>query len=238
MTTQLTLDILPQPDDSTCGPTCLQAVYRYFGDHLPLDRVIDEVPVLESGGTLEVFLACHALRRGYSATIYTYNLHVFDPSWFLPGGPDLEDRLLQQASYKHSRKLNIATSGYLEFLKLGGQLRFEDLTISLIRKQLKRALPILTGLSATYLYRAIREYGNNIEDDVRGIPVGHFVVLFGYDKESRTVQVADPYLKNPVSNSNYYSVDIGRVLGAVLLGVLTHDANLLVIEPGKHKRMK
>ena len=29
-----------------------------------------------------VFLACDALRKGYSATIYTYNLMVFDPTWF------------------------------------------------------------------------------------------------------------------------------------------------------------
>ena len=32
---KLHLDILPQPDDSTCGPTYLHAVYRYWGDVLP-----------------------------------------------------------------------------------------------------------------------------------------------------------------------------------------------------------
>ena len=36
---------------------------------------------------------------------------------------------------------------------------------------------------------------------------------------------------NPVSNNHYYRVSIARLLGAVLLGILTHDANLLVIEP-------
>ena len=32
--------------------------------------------------TLAVLLGCHALRRGYEATIYTFNLQVFDPTWF------------------------------------------------------------------------------------------------------------------------------------------------------------
>jgi hypothetical protein len=29
---QLVLDMPGQPDDSTCGPTCLHAVYCYHGD--------------------------------------------------------------------------------------------------------------------------------------------------------------------------------------------------------------
>ena len=30
-------EIQRQPDDVSCGPTCLHAVYRYFGDELPPD---------------------------------------------------------------------------------------------------------------------------------------------------------------------------------------------------------
>ena len=74
--------ILPQPDDATCGSACLQAVYAFYGDELPLDEVVRGVTPLDTGGTLAVYLACHALRRGYDATLYTYNLHMFDPTWF------------------------------------------------------------------------------------------------------------------------------------------------------------
>lgn len=237
MRTRLHLDILPQPDDTTCGPTCLHAVYQYFGDDVFLAEVISGVRTLEAGGTLAVFLACHALRRGYSARIYTYNLHVFDPTWFAPGGPDIRERLTVQMRSKAVPKLQMATRGYLEFLNLGGELRFEDLTTGLIRKYLKRSIPILTGLSATYLYRSMREYGESDEyDDVRGEPAGHFVVLCGYDKEERTVMVADPLLPNPVSNSQYYVVCIERVLCSILLGIVTHDANFLIIQPGKGLR--
>ena len=60
----LDLEIELQPDDATCGPTCLQAVYRYYGDLESLEDVIAEVPQLETGGTLAANLAIHALKRG------------------------------------------------------------------------------------------------------------------------------------------------------------------------------
>jgi len=234
MTTQLMLDMLPQPDDITCGPTCLHAIYRYFGDPIPLRQVIEDNARAESRGTLAVFLANHALQRGYSARIYTYNLHVFDPTWFALDSAGIIEKLRAQMLCRKGGGLLRASKAYIKFLELGGELRFDDLTISLIRTYLKRSLPILTGLSATYLYRMARENPENEQaDDVRGEPVGHFVVLSGYDKETRSVQVADPYGQNPVAESHYYWVNIGRVLGAILLGVLTHDANLLIIKPRK-----
>lgn len=233
----LDFSILSQPDETTCGPSCLHAVYRYYGYDIGLDQVIQEVRNLEGGGTLDVFLAIHALRRGFSAVIYTYNLTVFDPSWFRSGRSDLRDRLVAQMKVKDDPKLHVATKGYLEFLDLGGELRFEDLTTSLIRKYLKRSVPIITGLSSTYLYRSPREVGEKgLEDDIRGGPAGHFVVLCGYNREERTVLIADPFSPNPFSERHKYLVNIDRVLCSILLGVLTYDANFLIIRPDRPPR--
>jgi hypothetical protein len=77
---ELEFEMLAQPDDTTCGPTCLHAIYRYHGREVPLRQLIDEVPKLETGGTLGVLLALDALNRGYQATIYSYNLQIFDPT--------------------------------------------------------------------------------------------------------------------------------------------------------------
>ncbi len=232
MKTRIALDMLPQPDDSTCGPTCLHAVYRYFGDDINLTRVISEMHYLEEGGTLAVQLACHALERGYRAKIFTYNLQIFDPTWFEPGAPDIKERLKNQMKHKKGGKLSTATRSYLRFLKLGGILKFEDLTTGLIRKYLNRQIPILTGLSATFLYRSAREFGADSEyDDIRGEPAGHFVVLCGYDRNERNVLVADPYIQNPVSGSSLYEVNIDRLVCSILLGIITYDANFLIIQP-------
>jgi len=238
MKTDLKLSILPQPDDTTCGPTSLHAVYRYFGDLVELDEIINEVITLPSGGTLAVYLACHALRRGYSADLFTYNLHFFDPTWFTLPAYDLRAKLLAQATLKKDdQRLHAAARGYIDFLSLGGTLHFEDLSRNLIRSPLRKSLPIITGLSSTYLYRTMREYGpHGLDDDLRGEPTGHFVVLSGYDTDRRTVDVADPYHKNPVSTDHHYTVHIDRVISAILLGVLTHDANFLIIQPKHHKK--
>jgi hypothetical protein len=190
---------------------------------------------LDDGGTLAVYLASHALRRGYRATIYTYNLQLFDPTWFSTPRPDLSAKLKSQLLHKHSRpRFEMVTKAFLDFLGLGGELRFEVLTAALMRSYLYKSTPIITGLSATYLYNSAREFseGNNqVYDDVRGDSMGHFVVLAGYDRKERRVLVADPMMPNPLTTTQYYEVGIYRLLCAIILGVLTDDGDLLVIQP-------
>ncbi len=234
---ELPLKMLPQPDETTCGPTCLHALYRYWGRQQTLDEVIARTGKLERGGTVAVFLACDALRQGFEATIFTYNLTVFDPVWFQKD-VSIRERLQRQlAEKKHDQRVQEVTPGYLEFLSLGGQLRLNDLSRYLLRGLLRRGLPIITGLSSTYLYRTMREYGpEDIPDDVRGRPGGHFVVLAGYDRPERTVLVADPYGPHPYGPSHDYWIKIDRAVAAILLGIVTHDANLLVIHPRRKSR--
>lgn len=241
---RLRLEMLPQPNDTTCGPTCLHAVYRYFGDHLPLDTLIHEVGQLEQGGTLAVFLGCHALRRGYDVKLYSYDLQVFDPTWFREDRDvNLEEKLLAQMEAKASPRLHTATIAYIEYLRLGGKLRMGTLSIELIRRYLKKGIPVLAGLSSTFLYNEMREYcpenpppGKSVlADDIRGYPAGHFVVLCGYDPERRTVLVADPLEANPFTRDRLYALDIDRVFSAIMLGIVTYDANLLIIRPRNQK---
>ena len=234
MSTPLDLHIQAQPDDVTCGPTCLQAVYGYYGDRISVERVIDEVEPLENRGTMAVLLGHHALERGYHATLYAYNLDVFDPSWFVTSEVDLRERLESQARVKSSTMLQFVTRAYLRFLELGGSLDHRELNPDLLVELLARG-PVLTGLSATYLYGCAREVeadGRLQYDDLLGEATGHFVVLYGYHPGTREVLVADPLRGNPLSGEHqHYAVGIDRLLGAIMLGVLTYDGNLLLLEP-------
>lgn len=240
----LNLDIGPQPDDSACGPTCLHAVFRYYGDDCTLDEVLESVVRVRADdtnypGTLAVMLGNAALRRGYQASLFTFNLQVFDPTWFdgsdAPGDPKLLEAKLRaqmQAKAGLDPRFAPATNAYLEFLDLGGLVRFRDLSSGLLASSIRAGYPVLTGLSATYLYRCAREFGPNDDyDDIRGIPTGHFVVLHGYEARGRAVTVADPLADNPGFESQRYTVPMSRLVPAIMLGVLTYDANLLVIEP-------
>jgi hypothetical protein len=230
---RLNFQILSQPDYTTCGPTCLAAIYGYHGDQADLTKISREIRQLNTGGTLGVFLANHAIRRGYSATIYTYNLQVFDPTWFGKGRALLREKLLDQLVERSDDKIRLASRAYVEFLELGGKLQLADLTPKLIRKFLNKGLPVLTGLSSTFLYRAMREIPpQQDDDDIRGEPSGHFVVVYGYDRVGKKVLVADPLLPNDYAGTEqYYEVDISRLVNSILLGIITHDANLVIIKP-------
>lgn len=239
MESKLALSIQAQPDDTTCGPTCLQAVYGYYGDAVSLPSVIAGVTTLPGGGTLAAYLGCHALDRGYAARLYSFDLTVFDITWFGSPDVDLVRKLAEQLRYKTEPRLREATSAYQAFLGRGGEIRFEDLTAGLIRNILKRDRPILAGLSATYLYRTPRErdgHGQTVYDDIRGQPSGHFVVINGYDAVNRTTHIADPLLPNPISRSQYYEVTLNHLVCAVMLGIVTCDANLLVLSPKRKSR--
>jgi hypothetical protein len=232
MRVEIPFDILAQPDDSSCGPTCLHAVYRHYGDEVPLDELLHSVPRVDSGGTLGVLLGSHALERGYESVVYTFNLQVFDPTWFALEPLPLRAKLEARRGHVRDPATRAAAQAYMRYVELGGQVRCQDLTAALIRRYLKKGQPMLAGLSATYLYGTPRELGEPMRyDDVHGEPQGHFVVLCGYDAHERQVVVADPLRPNPLSHGPRYRVSIDRLVCAMMLGVLTYDANLLIVRP-------
>ncbi|MGK0303662.1 MAG: hypothetical protein ACI89X_004560 [Planctomycetota bacterium] len=229
----LPVSIGRQPDDVSCGQTCLQALYAYYGRRVSRRKLMASVPSLDEGGTLGVTLALDALSRGFQARMVTWNLLVFDPTWFEPGAAPLPERLRMRARAKRrNRKLSTTALAYADFADAGGQIEFRDLTPALIIDSLQRGVPILTGLSATFLYRECRQRTSDDKaDDLRGDPVGHFVILTGYDPKQRTVLVTDPLHPNALSDVHTYPITMDRLVGAIYLGVLTYDANLIMIEP-------
>lgn len=229
----IALEMLAQPTESTCGPTCLHAIYRHFKTDVSIDRVIAEIPEHEDGGTLSVNLALHALKRGFRATTYSYNLRVFDPVWRHLEPPELIDKLRRRIRCLNDPKLIRTHELYVQFLEYGGRLKFHDLTPDFLLRLLVKGAPILTGLSATYLYQHVRELPDSTDDDITGDPTGHFVVVNGYDPDSLEVVVTDPYLDNPFSPKGTYRVDVHRFINAVMLGIVTYDANLLIVTPAR-----
>lgn len=217
-----------QPDDVTCGPACLAKVYSFYGYDRPLDGIIDETPRNRDGGTLAVNLGISALRNGFRPTIYPFGLRVFDPSWWRLSRRTLARKLVQRHATVRSKRERQAVMAYISYLKLGGRLAFREPAAHVLVSILRGGDPILTGLSATYLYGTKREHHDRY-DDIRGEPAGHFVVVCGYYPKSRRFVVADPFTHVPMSKSGRYSVKAERLIAAILLGDVTYDANLLVL---------
>lgn len=233
----INLTINTQPNDETCGPTCLHAIYRYHGLDISLDETIEGVERSLSGGTLGPLLGKHALARGFNVTIYVNNLNIFDPTWFKQSKASSEvliSKLKSQSKFKKSKAFTQVMNAFMDFLKLGGNIRFKTLDVKTLKKHFDKNTPILTGLNCTYLYRSSRECftseGESYFDDIRGEPCGHFVVLCGYDEHHKLIVVADPYRTNPFTQDNYYKVSSTRIINAILLGASTYDAILVVIE--------
>lgn len=227
-----TFSILPQPTNTTCGPTCLHAVYEHFGHKIDLATVVNSVRMNTWGGTTAVNLGINALESGFDAEIYTCDLTLFDPTWFRSGRPvDLEQKLLAQLKFKTDPATAEVTEAYLKFLKLGGTLYMEDISLQLIRSYLDADRPIIAGLSCTWLYQSSRELPDTTEDDLRGQPAGHFVVLYDLDSRAREIAVADPYRGHKLSTTHCYRAPVSRLVGSIMLGVLTFDAKLLIVSP-------
>ncbi len=46
---ELDFDIARQPDDISCGATCLHAIYRFFGEAIDFAEVVSGIPTLAEG---------------------------------------------------------------------------------------------------------------------------------------------------------------------------------------------
>jgi hypothetical protein len=226
-----------QPDDVTCGPTCLRKVYAFYGLQVGLDEIIASLERNEDGGTLAVFLGISALRRGFRARIYSYDLRIFDPTWARLSPAELAEKIHARIPFLTDAKRLRAAQAYLHFLRLGGEIGFAELTPALLKSIIDREHPILAGLSATYLYRYSRERWDPItrkpvDDDVRGDPTGHFVVVSGYEQWGRRLVVLDPFEQIPIEpGDEKLVVDADRLTNAILLGDVTYDAVLLEVWP-------
>jgi hypothetical protein len=228
----LKVQIESQPDYTTCGPTALHSIYRYYGDPITLQAVIDETPKLPGGGTLGVHLSVHALRRGYEVTTWLCNVRHMDPTWFKQP-TDVLAKLKARAEAKglfQDPRYGPAMEAVEQYMTLGGKLVWGDLSPDLIAKQMANGTPLLTGTNGTYLYQSARETDAG-EDDVRGESFGHFIVIGGYRSSDQTLPIADPLLDNPAYGTKYYRVSVHRLIGAIFLGVGSDDGNLMLIKP-------
>ena len=59
-----------------------------------------------------------------------------------------------------------------------------------------------------------------------------------YDRATRSVLVADPLMPNPLATEQLYELNIDRVVNSILLGILTYDANLLILQPKKARQRR
>ena len=221
----------PQPTETTCGPTCLETIYKHLGFYEKEEDLFDRIDTNEDGGTLGVHLGTDALKQGFDVTIYTHNLNVFDPTWFQLKQKEIVQKLRTQSKSSKDSKTLFASSSYADFIEMGGKIYFKDLNSSFLYDLLHSHGPVICGLSSTYLYHCARERDSDLKyDDIEGVPQGHFVILSGIKKDLSQVFLADPFENNPAYKEQKYWVNLQHFINSVLIGVITYDANFILIQ--------
>lgn len=235
MSEPLKIHIEHQPDDVTCGPVALQAVYKYWNDIISIDKVIDEVECIDAdGGTTDALLGLHALQRGYSVCIYPSNLNIFDPTWGTGHKADgfITSRLKERIKYAPDAKTRRVIDAYIRFTEAGGEICIRNLD-DILEYYLKcNCYPTICAVSSTALYNCSRDlFDGNVShpDDTYGDPCGHFVIATSMDDVNKKVEIADPYAYGDIGNN--YTVDFGWLMKSIYLGVSTFDGSLISIKP-------
>ena len=113
-----------QPDYTSCGPTSLLAIYNFYGDRVTSEELLKTIPQFEEGGgVFGVMLGIDALKRGYKVLLYSFNLNIFDPTWFELPMNDIKNKLKQMLELrKMEPKRYNAVKSAVEFIELGGEL--------------------------------------------------------------------------------------------------------------------
>ena len=68
-------------------------------------------------------MGSHALQRGYECTLYTFNLHVFDPTWFVLEPLALHASLEARREHVGDQRARDAIDASMPYLELGGEVR-------------------------------------------------------------------------------------------------------------------
>jgi hypothetical protein len=178
----------------TCGPSSLQQVMAYYGKKMKLGDIIKDIPMFMDG-TYLAYLAKYAMEAGFKPLIITYNVDIFDPTWFRLSRKSLIKKL---RSRSRIRKLDInirrGCKSYVDYLESGGKLSFNFTTTEIIKKYLKKKRPIIVRLSSTILHDRKRlDLNKDKRDDISGSPGFHFVVVSGY--KNGKFLIVDPQKK-------------------------------------------
>jgi hypothetical protein len=63
-------------------------------------------------------------------------------------------------------------------------------------------------------------------------------VISGFEENKGLVYLSDPMEPNPLGKGSVYSVNFTRLINSIMLGIVTYDANLLIVEPRRKKKIK
>lgn len=197
-----------QPTNTTCSPTALSMLLRYYGEEFNVADISAKVPQVknekgEDCGTINQQMATWCISLGFDVVLYTADVQVIDQSWSKLTSTEVVERLEARKSGFKVPSLgelwnNAYCQAYIEFIRSGGELHIANaITSKLLYKMLEKG-PVLPCLSFDTLYGIGRTINigekETKPDDVNGKAWNHSVVIYGNDEQGNFL-VADPWEK-------------------------------------------
>ena len=187
----------------SCIPACLQAVFRYYGESITQEEImeISENPEL---GIALVEAGIFSLEHNYKPLIVTNNIDIFDPTWCRLDSSKLKLNLKKRAEFVDDLS-RFMIDKYIHFLNLGGEINFETISPILIKKYLSTSTPIIIELASTFLYKLAKSsHPGGFDDAVRGQIEGHGVVVAGFNKQDEFLIIDSNSKKGPSKTGVYW----------------------------------
>jgi len=160
---------------NTCGPSSLQQILAYYGIEMDLKKIMRNVKIYKGGFAFMSDLATYVKKLGFDSKIICYDASIVDPTW-----SELSKRKIIQKLVKRFKFEKNGIKKLIKFLKVNGKLEIRIPTKELILSYLKKKVPPIICLSSTILRGKSRRYKGKY-DDIKGNPIGHFLVISGYD---------------------------------------------------------
>ena len=201
--------------DSTCGPSCLVAIYESLGEKVDKQTILNELNISDSDYTYLPQIARHMLKRNLEIKLISPNSYVFSPEWAQLSREQVITELRDWIVLNAKNEWLLTAIHSLFFLEEGGTVEITDLTTELLDSHLDAGWSLLCLVEPSWLWGK-RKIAKKAEyDSVRGNADGHFIVV--YDRTETEYIISDPYPTSLPGKEHTYQVDKARLITATYL---------------------
>lgn len=196
-----------QPTNTSCGPTSASMLLSFYNQDISPEEAIKNIPVVrnkkgEDMGTAGQHIAKWFVDLGYKVDLYSADFQILDLAWKKLSRQDLLKQLEKAEAIRNVPCLGknwskIYVTGYIDFLKAGGNLHIEQYISSTLLDKLLQSGPVMTTVNYNVLYGSGRSKNiGHLEaesDPINGRLTNHFNVLVGLNRGKYVVM--DPWKK-------------------------------------------
>ena len=211
-----------------CEPACLAMVLAHGGVSIDMDALIQETATPRKYKDWEYLHGVAALRRGLRAYIVTRDPLLYDPSWAPLAPAQWVNRFRRRVEWVREETaagrgeafpwfFEAAHETALGFLDAGGEVVLRAPSLPLIAAVLSGGVPVIAPIQGALFYGD--RFHQRHQDEIRGMPYGHVVVLAGWAGAAGTVSrllVVDPSADSKVSGGRSWE-DADEILYANLI---------------------